>query len=138
MIVLDTNVLSEPLRAQPDRAVLDWLGMQSEPVGITSITVGELLTGIALLPPGHRRTELAVAANRLLANFASHVFDYDAAAAKVYASLQEQRRRTGRSLSVEDGMIASICLDRGATLATRNTKDFAELGLDLINPWLVR
>lgn len=134
MIVLDTNVLSETVREQPDPPVLAWLGSQTN-VATTSITVGELLTGARLLPHGQRRDALLSAIEDTVGEFRDSVLPYDESAAAVYAELQEQRTAAGRPLSVEDGMIAAICRCRGCPLATRNVKDFLDLGIDLINPW---
>jgi predicted nucleic acid-binding protein len=133
VIVLDTNVLSEPLRERPDPGVLDWL--RDNPVStITAISVGEILQGVARMAAGQRRASLAADVHRALAEVAA-VLAYDDAAARIYADIQEHRRGIGRPLSIEDGMIAAICLSRGATLATRNVKDFEQLGLELVNPW---
>ncbi len=135
MIVLDTNVLSEPLKLRPDERVLAWLASLDEETGVTSISVGELLTGVLALPVGRRREGLLEAIEATLRTFAGSVLAYDEAAARHYARLQEVRRGAGRPLAVEDGMIAAICVARGTTLATRNTTDFARLGLELIDPW---
>ena len=135
MIVLDTNVLSEPLKQQPDEHVLAWLSSLDEEAGVTAVSVGELLTGVRALPAGRRRAGLLEAIESTLRAFAGSVLAYDEAAARHYAMLQEARRGAGRPLAVEDGMIAAICVARGASLATRNTSDFAGLGLELVDPW---
>ncbi|MBC7517529.1 MAG: type II toxin-antitoxin system VapC family toxin [Microbacteriaceae bacterium] len=135
MIVCDTNVLSEPLRTQPNPEVLVWLGSVVDDIALTSVTVGEILTGVRSLPAGQRRDGLMAAVEQTFTIFADRVLPYNEPAAREYASLQETRRTVGRPLSVEDGMIAAICRTEGFSLATRNTKDFAGLGLDLINPW---
>lgn len=135
MIALDTNVLSEPLKQRPDERVLDWLeGLEDEAV-VTAVTVGELLTGVRALPEGRRRADLLEAIDLTLRTFAGSVLPYDDSAAHRYSLLQETRRRAGRPLAVEDGMIAAICLTHGAALATRNTTDFAGLGLETVDPW---
>ncbi len=135
MIVLDTNVLSEPLKLEPEEHVLAWLASLDEEAGMTSISVGELRTGVRALPAGRRREGLLEAIESVLGAFADAVLAYDEAAARHYARLQELRRAAGRPLAVEDGMIAAICIARGTTLATRNTNDFAGLGLKLVDPW---
>ncbi len=135
MIVLDTNVLSEPLKQRPDEHVLAWLSSLDEEAGVTAVSVGELLTGVRALPSGRRRAGLLEAIESTLRAFAGSVLAYDEAAARHYAGLQEARRGAGRPLAVEDGMIAAICVARGASLATRNTSDFAGLGLELVDPW---
>lgn len=135
MIVLDTNVLSEPMRAAPDRLVLEWLRRLEEPTSITAVSVGELLDGAARLPPGRRRDGLIAAIEKAIESHRGVVLPHDDRAAREYARLQATRRAAGRPLSVEDGMIAAICVVEGATLATRNTGDFEGLGVRLVNPW---
>jgi predicted nucleic acid-binding protein len=103
-------------------------------VGVTSVSVGEILAGVARLPEGKRRDALAAGVSLALES-AVDVLPYDEAAARVFASIQDARRKAGRPLSTEDGMIAAICISRGATLATRNTTDFEGLELQPINPW---
>jgi len=133
VIVLDTNVLSEPLRAEPDEAVLRWIAAQ-DALATTSVTVAELLTGARRLRPG-RRDGLLVAIERALEAYPANVLPYDEQAARRYAEMQEWRRSAGVPLSVEGGMIAAICSSRSHALATRNTKDFEGLELRLIDPW---
>lgn len=135
MIVLDTNVISEPLRRIPDPAVLEWLARPSDQFTLSAISVGELLTGMRLLPGGRRRDALAAAIDDLLESFEGAVLPYDDRAARSFAEISEVARNTGRPVGVEDAMIAGICQANGAALATRNTKDFAGLGIDLMNPW---
>jgi predicted nucleic acid-binding protein len=135
VIVLDTNVLSEALRANPEQAVLDWIAGQGD-MATTAVTVAELLTGARRLSMGRRRDDLLVAIERALSAFPDSVLPYDQAAARRYAELQESRRSAGAPLSVEDGMIAAICLSRSLSLATRNIKDFEGLGLRLLDPWV--
>jgi predicted nucleic acid-binding protein len=135
MIVLDTNVLSEPLRVRPDEHVLAWLGALDDETAVTSVSVGELLVGVRALPEGRRRAGLLDAIETTLRNFAGSVLAYDEPAARHYARLQEMRRAAGRPLSVEDGMIAATCLAHGAMLATRDSVGFVGLGVELIDPW---
>jgi len=135
MIVLDTNVLSEPLRREPDARVLAWLASLDEETGMTSVSVGELLVGVRALPEGRRREGLLHGIETTLQTFAGSILGYGETAARNYARLQEGRRTAGRPLAVEDGMIAATCLAHGAALATRNTVDFSGLGLELIDPW---
>jgi predicted nucleic acid-binding protein len=135
VIVLDTNVLSEPWRRDPEPAVLEWLVHPTEVFALSAVSVGELLTGVRLLPIGRRRKALDEAIESLLESFAGAVLDYDERAARAYAELKERSRNAGRPIGVEDGMIAGICIANGAALATRNVKDFDGLGMDLVNPW---
>ena len=137
MIVLDTSVLREPLNALPDPDVLEWLTDSTDVVSITCVSVGELLTAVRMLPAGPRRDGLKAAIERTLTAFADHVLPYDEPAARIYAQLQESRRMAGLELTVEDGMVAAICLTRGARLATHNVAGFQGLGVELISPWKV-
>lgn len=135
MIVLDTNVMSEPLKRQPDGRVMAWFEGLETSTAITAITVGELLTGVRSLPAGRRRTELLDAVVSTLADLSGSVLPYDEPSAREYARLQEVRRSMGRPLSVEDGMIAAICRTHGSALATRDISGFEGLGIALIDPW---
>ncbi|MFD4420783.1 type II toxin-antitoxin system VapC family toxin [Agromyces sp. NPDC058484] len=135
MIVLDTNVLSEPMREAPSVAVLDWFRSVDEPTAVTAISVGELLDGAMRLSDGRRRAELIAAIEHAFDAHRGIVLPYDERAARACARLQAVRRAAGRPLSVEDGMIAAICVSTGARLATRNTLDFEGLGIELVNPW---
>lgn len=135
MIVLDTNVLSEPLRSAPDPGVLAWLAEITEPVAITAVSVGELLVGVGRLPEGRWKDELRQAIETTVADFSASILPYDEDAARRYAELHRIRKAAGRPLSTEDGMIAAITAANGATLATRNTRDFELLGVDLLDPW---
>lgn len=133
MIVLDTNVVSEPLRVEPDEGVLTWLRSRPDAC-ITSVTVGELLSGVRMLPEGRRRSRLLEAVESALAARSGRVLPYDAGAARIFAELREQRQRKGRPLTTEDGMIAAICRLHGAAIATRNERDFDLLGVEIVNP----
>ncbi len=135
MIVLDTNVLVEPMRLKPDLLVTTWLAAEQHPLYTTAVSVGELLTGVRNLPAGKRRTGLLEAIETTLSVFSDRILPYDEPAARTYAEIRASRRAGGAPLSVEDGMIAAICRDHGADLATRNVKDFADLGIALLNPW---
>ncbi|UIF89017.1 type II toxin-antitoxin system VapC family toxin (plasmid) [Cupriavidus necator] len=138
MIVLDTNVLSELMRAQAEPAVVDWLDRQEQDsLAVTAVTVAELLYGIARLPEGRRKTGLRDAALQMLdEEFAGRVLAFDEDAAVHYAALVSQRERTGRPISMADAQIAAICRHHAAALATRNTKDFDGVDIILANPWL--
>ncbi|CAG2134315.1 Toxin FitB [Cupriavidus yeoncheonensis] len=126
MIILDTNVLSELMRAQADPSVIAWLDRQ-EPasIAITAVTVAELLYGIARLPDGRRIAGLQEAALQMLdEEFADRVLPFDEDAAVHDAALVSQRDRAGRPISMADAQIAAICRHHAATLATRSGKDF--------------
>jgi predicted nucleic acid-binding protein len=137
MIVLDTNVLSEALRPVPEPTVLAWLVDQPRAsLFTTTVTRGEILYGIRLLSDGKRRRGLWDAAKMILdEDFAGHVLSFDSEAADMYAEISASRRTAGNPISQFDAMIVAMARSRGASLATRNVKDFDGCGTDIINPW---
>jgi hypothetical protein len=137
MIVLDTNVISELMRSEPERCVVDWLDAQAaDQIAITAVTVGELLYGVARLPDGKRKQRLHQLAMTLVEeHFAEAVLAYDVRAAQIYSALVARSESKGRAVSIADTQIAAICIEHEALLATRNCKDFEHLGVQLINPW---
>ena len=137
MIILDTNVLSALMQKAPEAAVVKWLDRQPvESIWITSITLFEARLGLAILPDGKRRTALVSAFARLLEeDFENRVLDFDSAAANAAAGLAAKRQRAGRPVDMRDTQIAGIALARRATLATRNTRHFADLEVEVIDPW---
>lgn len=140
-ILLDTNVLSELMRPQPAAAVLAWFArQQGASFYIAAVARAEILLGIALLPDGQRRENLARAAEQMFAeDFAAHCLPFDEAAASEYALLVAARTRGGRPISTEDGQIAATALCHGLPLATRNGKDFVGIaGLVVFDPWAVQ
>ena len=139
MIVLDTNVLSEALRPAPEPSVLDWLANQPRAsLFITTVTQAEILYGIRLLADGERRRGLWEAAKKIFdADFADQVLSFDSEAADMYAEIAASRRTMGKPISQFDTMIVAMARSRGASLATRDAKDFEDCGVDVINPWTV-
>ncbi len=137
MIVLDTNVLSEVLRVKPEPRVLEWLSDQPRAsVFTTTITRGEILYGIRVLPAGKRRDGLWDAATKMFeVDFDGQVLTFDSAAADEFAEISAARRAAGRPIAQFDAQIAGITRSRGAQLATRNVSDFEKCGFDVINPW---
>lgn len=137
-MLLDTNVVSELMRPAPEAAVLSWLNRQAaDTLWLNSVVVSELLYGIARLPDGKRRAQMAQTVQAMLdVDFSGRVLPFDLDAAVVYADLVAIRERQGLAIDIADAQIAAICLAHGATLATRNTKHFDGLGLTLINPWV--
>ena len=137
MIVLDSNVLAELTKAQPNEAVLAWADSVHGPAAATTaITVAELLFGVIRLPDGRRKAALQDAVRQIIdvdLGGRAHPFDY--AAAVQCAAIVSDRMAAGRPISVSDAQIAAICRSRGATLATRSTKDFEGTGVELINPF---
>ncbi len=138
MMVLDTNVVSELMRSEPDAQVMRWLDAQPpDLLWLTSINVAELLFGLTRLPDGARKRALAQAMAAVLEqDFADRILNFDVEAATIFAALTAQRERIGQPVSQADGQIASICLAHQAQLATRNTRHFEGLGLVLVNPWV--
>lgn len=137
MIVLDTNVVSELMRPDPATSVETWVDqLPPDDVFITAITAAELLFGVERLPDGRRRRALAGRVRALIdEDFEERVLPFDAAAAPHYAIVCTTRERLGRPISMADSQIAAICRLFGARLATRNTRDFADTGTTVINPW---
>ena len=136
--LLDTNVLSELMRPQPSAEVMAWFAAnRAMPMYTCAITQAEILTGIALLPDGKRRTALAQACESMFEqDFAGRCLAFDSAAAKQQALVVATRMALGRPVTTEDSQIAGIALAFALTLATRNTKDFDNIaGLALVSPW---
>lgn len=134
MIVIDTTVVSEMMRDEPDPAVLAW----AESVGrlyTTAITLAEVGYGIARLPDGRRRDRLATVAAEVFADFGDVILAFDVYAARSYAAIVAGRERAGHPIAIADAQIAAICACREARLATRNTDDFDGTGISLVNPW---
>ena len=137
MIVLDTNVISELARQAPDPGALSWLdSLEVSDVATTAVTAAELRYGVARLPDGHRKQELTVVIRGILTeDFHGRVLPFDERASVRYADIVAARQRIGRSIGVADAQIAAICRDLDGILATRNTADFEETGIELIDPW---
>lgn len=137
MIVLNTNVVSEPLRRRPDPRVVEWLDAQHvETLYLTTITLAELRYGVAALPDGRRTDTLADSLEReTIPLFTGRVLGFDDAASREYARLQATARAAGKALGVLDGMIAAICAAHGHALATRDVGGFRATGLTLFDPW---
>jgi toxin FitB len=137
VIILDTNVISALMRKAPDAAVVAWLDRQpAESIWITSVTLFEARLGLALLPDGKRRAALTSAFARLLEeDLENRVLDFDAGAAIEAAELAARRQRSGRPVDIRDTQIAGIALARRAAFATRNARHFADLEINVIDPW---
>jgi len=137
MIVLDTNVLSEFMRLEPDPQVLAWVDAQpAMELAISAITVAEILHGIARLPSGKRKQKLESHAMAMFEeDFAGRILPFDVHAAVEYATLVAGCEAKGRAASMADAQIAAVCRIHGAPIATRNVRDFEFSGLEVINPW---
>jgi len=138
MFLLDTNVLSEMMRAEPAREPAAWISQQPVDLLFTAaVCQAELLAGLAVMPHGRRRHALEAAAQAMFAeDFADRVLVFDAAAAVAYAELYAARRRAGRPAATIDLMIAAIARSQDASLVTRNVAHFAGCGITVVNPWL--
>jgi toxin FitB len=138
MIVLDTNVVSELMGTAPDPDVLAWVdGQPADELYLASMTTAELLYGVALLPAGRRREQLAQKVGRLIDEvFGGRVIPFDSAASVDYARMATTRARAVAPISVADAVIAATAAAAGAdALATRNVRDFSDTGLTVVNPW---
>jgi predicted nucleic acid-binding protein len=139
MILLDTNVVSEVMKPSAVRSakVHAWLRpYPTADVFTTTISLAEVLAGIAILPKGRRKIDLQRAAEKIFATvFPQRILPFDEAAAGAFAELVTVRRRKGLSFDALDVQIAAIAKSRGMTIATRNVVDFEDSGIDVINPW---
>ncbi len=137
MIVLDTNVLSELMRQAPAELVVQWLDNQpNTSLFTTAVTQAEILYGVSILPDGKRKQGLGAAVGAMFErDFTGRVLPFDGPAAVAYAAICADRGPLGRPISQFDAQIAAIARSRGAALATRNTPDFDECGIHVIDPW---
>lgn len=136
MIILDTNVVSEMMRPEPNPYVRAWLNEQIvETLYLTSVSLAELLFGIAALPAGKRQVMLENALDGLTGLFANRVLPFDAYAAKHYARLAVAARRAGQGFPTPDGYIAAIAAAQGYIVASRDTAPYRAANLTIINPW---
>jgi toxin FitB len=137
MIILDTNVVSEPMKQQGNPSVQAWLDRQvAETLYLTATSLAELLVGIEILPDGQRKVGLAAALAELVSLlFGSRILPFDQPAALAYAPMISRARAGGRIISVADGQIAAIAAVRGFIVATRDAAPFVAAGLPVINPW---
>jgi len=139
MILLDTNVVSEPMRQRHDRYVQDWLDAQAiETLYLSTISLAELLLGIENLPAGKRRRGLATMLGEQIASlFEGRIIPFDIAAAEAYATVVVSAHRHGYAISVADAQIAAIAASRDLSVASRDETPFQAAGLAVINPWKV-
>ncbi|MES2772071.1 MAG: type II toxin-antitoxin system VapC family toxin [Pseudomonadota bacterium] len=137
MILLDTNVVSEPLKLSADAGVLAWIDAQIiETLYLSTISLAELRFGIAALAPGKRRDTLHTSLEqRILPLFVGRILPFDAAASEAYALLRARARAQGKAIAPADGYIAATASSHGLIVATRDTGSFEAAGLTVINPW---
>ena len=137
MIALDTKVLSETLKPLPNAAVVAWMAAQPRSTLFTTTVVeAEILYGVAVLADGARKTQLQAALKAIFTeDLSGQVIPFDRDCAEAYAGIAANRKNSGQPISQFDAMIAAATASRGAMLATRNLRDFADCGIRLINPW---
>ena len=138
MIVLDTNVISEVLRPDPEPAVLSWLrSVPRRELWTCTVVLAELFSGVDLMPSGKRQQLLREKMEQMVPKlFRDHVLTFDLSAARAYGPILATRQRMGRPIEEIDAQIAAIARVQDASLATRNIRDFEHCGISLINPWL--
>ena len=137
MILLDTNVVSEPLKASCDKSVLAWIDEQAiETLYLSTISLAELRFGIAILPEGKRKDTLfSSLEQQVLPLFAGRILLFDEQASQAYATLRARARLAGQAIATADGYIAAIAAAHGLAVATRDASPFEAVGLKVINPW---
>jgi predicted nucleic acid-binding protein len=137
LILLDTNVISEAMRPRPEAKLVAWLDAQAtETLHLSTITVAELMFGVAALPDGHRKRELGESLDRLiLPLFEGRILSFDLAAAQAYATIRARARARGQAIATADGFIAAIAFANNLTVATRDTGPFEAAQVPLVNPW---
>jgi predicted nucleic acid-binding protein len=136
MILLDTNVVSEAMKPEPNPAVHNWLDEQAaETLYLSSVTIAELMFGIGALPKGKRRDKLTDALDSVLELFANRILPFDTSAARRYAELAVKARATGKGFPTPDGYIAAIAASHDFVIASRDTSAFTAAGLFVIDPW---
>ena len=136
MIILDTNVVSEAMKPEPNPVVRAWLNDQAaETLYLSSVTLAELLFGIAALPSGKRKDMLALTLEGLMGLFKDRVLPFDVEAARHYADLAVVAKVSGRGFPTPDGYIAAIAASRGFIVASRDTAPYEAAKVTVINPW---
>ncbi|WP_312418170.1 type II toxin-antitoxin system VapC family toxin [Shinella sp.] len=137
MILLDTNLISEPWKPVPDQAVIAWLDAQAiETLFLSAITIAELRFGIAAMPLGKRQTVLRDRLEgEVLPHFSERILSFDLAASQSYSELMALARISGKAIGTADGHIAATAAANGLAIATRDTRPFEAAGLKVINPW---
>lgn len=139
MIILDTNVVSEAMKPEPHPSVRAWLNDQVlETLYLSSVTLAELLFGIAVLPGGKRKEMLAQAFDGLMGLFRDRVLPFDIDAARRYAELAVTAKHGGRGFPTPDGYIAAIAASRGFSVVSRDTAPYEAACVSVINPWAVQ
>jgi len=137
--LIDTNVVSEMMRPRPDPRVAAFLdSIAGEGLGLSSVTVWEVLDGIGRINPGRRRRDLADRFQDLLDElFEDRIIDWSQADAQACARIMEDKRRRGEPLDdhVPDAFLAAAAATRGLAIVTRNTGEFRNTGIETADPW---
>lgn len=136
MILLDTNVVSEAMKPEPDPAVRDWLDEQAaETLYLSSVSIAELMFGVSALPEGKRKDRLTATLDGVMVLFADRILPFDTAAARRYADLAVKARAAGKGFPTPDGYIAATAAAHGFAVASRDASAFKAAGLNVIDPW---
>lgn len=135
-VLLDTNVLSEPLRPDPDENVAAFLS-EDRDFYISAISINEMRFGAARIQAGRRKYQIDAYLSRVIDAFSDRTIAVDAEVAAIAGDMRATREAAGHKISVDDGLIAACAAAHSLRIATRNTKDFEGLGVELINPWNV-
>ena len=133
--ILDTNIISEMTRPQPDFNALCWVQDHCDDVYMTSVAVKELYYGILIMPEGRRKTVLRDRIDAIVRDCVDKTLPFDAFSGFLCAEMHAEMRRAGRGVTIEDCMIAAICKCHGCVLATHNMKDFEHFGIEVIDPF---
>ena len=133
--LVDTNVLSEPMRPKPDRNVVSWLEKHESDLFVSSVSIGELRFGIVRLAEGKRKQEFEKWFEELYRIFQDKVLAYDAVVAIRWGDIQARQEVIGRTIPIADGMIAATAEHHGLKIATGNIKDFESCGVEVVNPF---
>ena len=135
--LLDTNIPSELIRTRPEPRVSEWVYSQDEEsLYLSAVSIGELRRGFAILPKGKRRTKLELWFEKdLMLRFRGRILPVTYSIADRWGRLHGERQLRGTPLNMADGMIAATALEHNLTVVTRNVKDFAGLGVAVLNPW---
>ena len=138
MILLDTHVVSELMRLSPDPGVESWIADRpADALYFSAVGEAELLYGLAVMPAGRRRDRLSSEIDAMLReDFEGRILPFDSAAARSHAGIAVARRFAGRPIAPADCQIAAIAHCRGMAVATRNIRDFEDMEIDVIDPWV--
>jgi predicted nucleic acid-binding protein len=135
LILIDTNVISQLTREQPEAFVFDWIVENEADILVSTVVLGEMAFGISRLSDGRRKAGLRYALDRVIDRFSSKIVPYGVYEAEAYGDIMANAERFGRPMSIPDGMIAASAHVLRVPLATRNVKDFETTSLTLFNPW---